>query len=88
MPAASAGARATFKRLVKSPKLYVRDSGLLTCLLELDSFDKLYGHPVYGACWEGFALENVLTVLQPRGMYGFFRTRIGEEIDLVIERGG
>ena len=78
----------TKKRLVKSPKLYVRDSGLLTYLLDLDSFDKLYGHPVYGACWEGFALENVLTVLQPRGMYGFFRTRIGEEIDLVIERGG
>ena len=73
---------------MKSPKLYVRDSGLLTCLLDLDSFDKLYGHPVYGACWEGFALENVLAVLQPRGMYGFFRTRIGEEIDLVIERGG
>ena len=78
----------TKKRLVKSPKLYIRDSGLLTCLLDLDSFDKLYGHPVYGACWEGFALENVLTMLQPRGMYGFFRTRIGEEIDLVIERGG
>lgn len=78
----------TKKRLVKSPKLYVRDSGLLTCLLELDSFDKLYGHPVYGACWEGFALENVLSLLQPRGMYGFFRTRTGEEIDLVVERGG
>lgn len=78
----------TKKRLVKSPKLYVRDSGLLTCLLELDSFDKLYGHPVYGACWEGFALENVLSLLQPRGIYGFFRTRTGEEIDLVVERGG
>lgn len=78
----------TKKRLVKSPKLYVRDSGLLTCLLELDSFDKLYGHPVYGACWEGFAIENVLSLLQPRGMYGFFRTRTGEEIDLIVEHGG
>ena len=78
----------TKKRLVKSPKLYVRDSGLLTCLLELDSFDKLYGHPRYGACWEGFALENLLSLLQPRGMYGFFRTRTAEEIDLVVERGG
>ncbi|MDE0030629.1 MAG: ATP-binding protein [Deltaproteobacteria bacterium] len=76
------------KRLVKSPKLYVRDSGLLACLLELDGFGKLYGHPVYGACWEGFAIENVLSLLQPRGMYGFFRTRTGEEIDLVVERGG
>ena len=78
----------TKKRLVKSPKLYIRDSGLLTCLLELDSFDKLYGHPAYGACWEGFAVENILATLQPRGMYGFYRTRIGEEIDLVIERQG
>lgn len=78
----------TKKRLVKSPKLYIRDSGLLTCLLELDSFDKLYGHPAYGACWEGFAVENILAMLQPRGMYGFFRTRAGEEIDLVVERQG
>ena len=62
----------TKKRLVKSSKLYIRDSGLLTCLLDLDSFDKLYGHPAYGACWEGFAVENVLATLQPRGMYGFY----------------
>ena len=78
----------TKKRLVKSPKLYIRDSGLLTSLLDLDSFDKLYGHPAYGACWEGFAVENILATLQPRGMYGFYRTRTGEEIDLVIERQG
>ena len=60
----------------------------LTCLLDLDSFDKLYGHPAYGACWEGFAVENILATLQPRGMYGFYRTRTGEGIDLVIERQG
>ncbi len=78
----------TKKRLVKSPKLYIRDSGLVTCLLDLENFDKLYGHPAYGACWEGFAVENILATLQPRGMYGFFRTRTGEEIDLVIERQG
>lgn len=78
----------TKKRLVKSPKLYIRDSGLLTSLLDLDSFDKLYAHPAYGACWEGFAVENILSTLQPRGMYGFFRTRAGEEIDLVVERQG
>ena len=78
----------TKKRLVKSPKLYIRDSGLLTSLLDLDSFDKLYAHPAYGACWEGFAVENILAKLQPRGMYGFCRTRTGEEIDLVIERQG
>ena len=78
----------TKKRLVKSPKLYIRDSGLLTCLLELDSFDKLYSHPVYGPCWEGFAVENILNMLQPRGNYGFFRTRTGQEIDLVVEHRG
>ncbi len=78
----------TKKRLVKSPKLYIRDSGLLTCLLELDSFDKLFSHPVYGAGWEGFAIENILTMLQPQGIYGFFRTRIGQEIGLVVERQG
>ena len=78
----------TKKRLVKSPKLYIRDSGLLTCLLDLDSFDKLYGHPAYGPCWEGFAIENILNMLQPRGIYGYFRTRIGQEIDLVMEHQG
>ncbi len=78
----------TKKRLVKSPKLYIRDSGLLTCLLELDSFNKLYSHPVYGPCWEGFAVENILNMLQPRGSYGFFRTRTGQEIDLVVEHQG
>ena len=78
----------TKKRLVKSPKLYIRDSGLLTSLLEVDGFEKLYGHPAYGACWEGFAVENILSTLQPQGMYGFFRTRAGEEIDLVVESRG
>ena len=78
----------TKKRLVKTPKLYIRDSGLLTSLLEVGSFEKLYGHPAYGACWEGFAVENILSMLQPPGMYGFFRTRAGEEIDLVVESRG
>lgn len=75
----------TKKRLVKSPKLYIRDSGLLVCLLGLDSFDKLYSHPAYGSCWEGFAIENILAMLQPSNIYGFSRTRKGEEIDLVLE---
>ena len=73
---------------MKSPKLDIRDSSLLTSLLGVDSFDKLYGHPAYGACWEGFAVENILSTLQPQGMYGFFRTRTGEEIDLVVESQG
>ena len=78
----------TKKRLVKSPKLYIRDSGLLTCLLDLGSFDKLYGHPAYGPCWEGFGVENILNMLQPRGIFGYFRTRTGQEIDLVMEHQG
>ncbi len=74
----------TKKRLVKSPKLYIRDSGILSSLLDLDSFDKLYSHPVYGSCWEGFGIENILALLNPRGFYGFFRTHGGDEIDLVV----
>lgn len=50
--------------------------------------DKLFSHLVYGPGWEGFAIENILTMLQPRGIYGFFRTRAGQEIDLVVERQG
>ncbi len=78
----------TKKRLVKSPKLYIRDSGLLTFLLGLDSFDRLHAHPVYGSCWEGFAMENVLAMLSFRGVCGFFRTQSGEEIDLVLQHRG
>ena len=78
----------TKKRLVKSPKLYIRDSGILACLHDLDDFEKLHAHPTYGSCWEGFAIENVLAALKPRGRYGFFRTRTGDEIDLVVERRG
>ena len=73
------------KRLIKSPKIYIRDSGLLNSLLDLDHFEKLFSHPVYGFCWEGFAIENILNSFRANIMYGFFRTRSGEEIDLVVE---
>ncbi len=75
------------KRLVRSPKLYVRDSGLLHALLELEDWDDLLGHPVFGASWEGFALEQVLGAL-PRWRASFYRTAGGAELDLVLERGG
>ena len=75
------------KRLIKTPKVYIRDSGLLACLLGLDHFDKLFSHPIYGFCWEGFAIENILNTLKPGSVYGFFQTRSGEEIDLVVEYG-
>ncbi|MCG8603480.1 ATP-binding protein [bacterium] len=74
------------KRLVKSPKLYIRDSGILHALLEIESLDELIGHPVYGASWEGFALENILSVL-PKWNKGFYRTSSGAELDLVLTRG-
>ena len=74
------------KRLIKSPKLYIRDSGILHALLEIESFDQLLGHPVYGASWEGFALETILALL-PNWQAGFYRTAAGAELDLVLKRG-
>ena len=75
------------KRLVKAPKVYLRDSGLLHALLDIEDFEELMGHPVAGASWEGFAIENIL-VHFPRHAASFYRTSSGEEIDLVLERKG
>jgi predicted AAA+ superfamily ATPase len=74
------------KRLVKSPKVYIRDSGLLHALLALDSHDSVLGHPVAGASWEGFAMEQILAEF-PRCDSFFYRTAHGREIDLILERG-
>jgi len=74
------------KRLVKTPKVYVRDSGVLSALLEVDSRDALFGHPLFGAAWEGFVVET-LTALLPRWRASFYRTSNGAELDLVLERG-
>ncbi len=74
------------KRLVKAPKVYVRDSGLLHALLNIETLDRLAGHPVIGASWEGFVLENLLAVLPWRTQPLFYRTAVGAEIDLVLER--
>ncbi len=74
------------KRLVKASKVYIRDSGLTHALLNLTSLDDVLGHPVVGASWEGFVMENLLASL-PIGMTPwFYRTAAGAEIDLVIER--
>ncbi len=73
------------KRLVKSPKVYLRDSGILHALLGLDDFSDLLGHPVYGASWEGVVLEQILTRF-PRWKHGFYRTSDGTEMDLVLEK--
>jgi len=74
------------KRLVKSPKVYLRDSGLLHALLGLESEEDLRGHPVFGASWEGFALEQVIHAY-PGWRASHFRTATGVELDLVLEKG-
>ena len=75
------------KRLVKSPKVYLRDSGLLHALLGIATVRDLQGHPVAGASWEGFVVEQVAAALPPDAQLGFYRTAAGAELDLVIERG-
>ena len=72
------------KRLTKSPKLYVRDSGLLHALLGLPNEETLLGHPAVGASWEGFVLENLITVAGPHVGAHFYRTSGGAEIDLLL----
>jgi predicted AAA+ superfamily ATPase len=74
------------KRLIKAPKLYLRDSGLLHALLDIDSYDDLLGHPAVGASWEGFSMENLIQCM-PRWRPSFLRTSNGAEVDLVLERG-
>ncbi|MBX5463864.1 MAG: ATP-binding protein [Steroidobacteraceae bacterium] len=76
------------KRLVKSPKVYVRDSGLVHALLGLRTFDDLLGHPVSGASWEGFVLESLLSAAPSSATASFYRTTAGAEMDLVLELGG
>lgn len=75
------------KRLVKSPKVYIRDSGLAHALLNLTSLDDLLGHPVIGSSWEGFVIENLLSILPTGATPWFYRTSAGAEIDLVVEVG-
>jgi predicted AAA+ superfamily ATPase len=72
------------KRLVRSPKVYVRDSGLLHALLGLADKEQLLGHPVVGASWEGMAIENLLAAAGPQTQASFYRTSHGAEIDLVL----
>jgi len=74
------------KRQVKSPKIYVRDTGLLHQLLGIDSLKALLTHPKIGASWEGFVIEQVLTT-EPNDAAFFWATHQGAEIDLVLRRG-
>jgi predicted AAA+ superfamily ATPase len=74
------------KRLVKSPKVIVRDSGLLHQLLAIPDFNSLLGNPVFGSSWEGVVLENVI-VNKPDWNSYFYRTATGDELDLILEKG-
>ncbi|MEA5403251.1 ATP-binding protein [Arcicella sp. DC2W] len=73
------------KRLVKTPKVYIRDSGLTHALLNLTTQEDLLGHPIVGASWEGFVIENIIACLPQGVSFWFYRTSAGAEIDLVIE---
>lgn len=78
------------KRLTKSPKIYIRDSGLLHHLLNIGSAEQMHDHPSRGASWEGFVVEDLLRrerVAHPFGQGYFWRTAAGAEIDLLLDRG-
>jgi len=75
------------KRQVKAPKIYLRDSGLLHSLLDLNDHQQLMGHPRLGASWEGFAVEQILNSFRPKGAY-FWATHSGAEIDLFFLHRG
>lgn len=73
------------KRLIKTPKVYVRDSGILHTLLGIESLNSLFGHPIVGASWEGFVIANVIASAPRNTSSYFYRTRAGAEIDLILE---
>ena len=76
------------KRLVKAPKVFVRDSGLVHALLGLRTLDDLAGHPVCGPSYEGFCIENLIAAAGPQCTPYAYRTHTGAEIDLLFERAG
>lgn len=76
------------KRLVRSPKTYVRDSGIAHTLLRLENTEEVLGHPIAGGSWEGFAIETLIRAASGRARASFFRTAGGAEIDLILELPG
>jgi len=73
------------KRITKASKVYIRDSGILHALLNIDSFESLQGNPIIGMSWEGFVIESILESLPWRANAFFYRTTVGAIIDLIIE---
>lgn len=79
----------TGKRLVKRPKIYIRDSGIFHCLMSIENMDQLLAHPKLGASWEGFALECVCGSIQKaNSQFYFWRVHSGSELDLYWQHGG
>jgi uncharacterized protein len=76
------------KRLVRTPKTYIRDSGLTHALLDLERWEDVLGHPIAGPSWEGFVIENLIAAAGDRRTPYYYRTEDGAEIDLLFERGG
>lgn len=76
------------KRLVKSPKIYVRDSGLLHYLMGIRDIHDMMGNPLTGASWEGFCIEQICNHLPAGASVSFYRTAAGAELDVVVETGG
>jgi predicted AAA+ superfamily ATPase len=75
------------KRIVKSPKVYLRDSGLLHTLFNIESREELLGHPIAGHSWEGFVIEQIINILSKKFNPYFYRTSAGAEVDLVAVKG-
>lgn len=75
------------KRLIKSSKVYVRDSGLLHALLRIRNFEDLHGHPSMGSSWEGFVIEQILGLIPQSWTSYFYRTNAGAEVDLLLFDG-
>jgi predicted AAA+ superfamily ATPase len=73
------------KRLVKAPKVYWRDTGLLHALAGLSGIEQVLGHPLCGHSWEGYCLEQILTLLPVGTRFCHYRTHAGAEVDLVLE---
>ena len=76
----------TKKRLIKSPKVYITDTGLTTALLRLRDFDQAAGHQVFGSLWEGTVIENIVGQF-PMLDLSFYRTNHGNEVDIVLDDG-
>ena len=79
--------RNTKKRVIKSPKVYIRDTGLLHAHLNIETNNELFSHPIYGNSFESYVIENICDTLKNWNHY-FYRTQAGAELDLVLERAG